>query len=260
MKARENLMRHQFIDHHSGIESPIHHLDARAKIIVLFTFIVIGVSIPPRHFAVFGVLALGLMSLTVASRLPVLHLLRKLLVVLPFLLVITASIPFMKKEGAVYPLQWDGVSVSKVGLSIFWNVMIKSCLGVFSIILLYSTTTFPQLIKGLEGLGTPKVITILLSFMYRYSFILVDELHRMKRARDSRDFGGRWFWQVKTIGHTVGTLFLRSFHRGERIYLAMLSRGYQGTMPGVSFRGFGLKEYFFLFIIPLLVFLRFFLI
>ncbi len=254
-------MRHQFIDHHSGIESSIHHLDARAKIIVLFSFILIGVSIPPCHFTVFAILALGLISLTLAARLPLLHLLRKLLVVLPFLLVITASIPFMKKEGvgAAYNFRWHGVSLSGGGVSIFWNVMIKSCLGVFSIILLYSTTTFPQLIKGLEGLGTPRVITILLSFMYRYSFILVDEMHRMKRARDSRDFGGRWFWQVKTIGHMTGTLFLRSFQRAERIYLAMLSRGYQGTMPGVSFGGFGLKEYLFLFIIPVLLFVRFFL-
>ena len=93
-----------------------------------------------------------------------------------------------------------------------------------------------QLIKGMEKLGSPKIFTMLTSFMYRYSFILIDEMYRMKRARDSRCFGGRWFWQTKVIGHMIGTLFLRSFHRGERVYLAMLSRGYHGTMPETTAR------------------------
>jgi len=97
---------------------------------------------------------------------------------------------------------------------------------------------------------------MLTSFMYRYSFILIDEMYRMKRARDSRCFGGRWFWQSKIIGHMIGTLFLRSFHRGERVYLAMLSRGYHGTMPETTGRRFGLEEMLFLSLSPFLVFIR----
>jgi cobalt/nickel transport system permease protein len=92
--------------------------------------------------------------------------------------------------------------------------------------------------------------------MYRYSFILIDEMHRMKRARDSRCFGGRWFWQTKVIGHMIGTLFLRSFHRGERVYMAMLSRGYHGTMPETKATRLGLREIIFLSLLPLLLFLR----
>jgi cobalt/nickel transport system permease protein len=81
----------------------------------------------------------------------------------------------------------------------------------------------------------------------------------MKRARDSRCFGGRWFWQSRVIGQMVGTLFLRSFHRGERVYLAMLSRGYQGTMPETAGGRFGLGEILFLLVLPLLLFLRIYL-
>jgi cobalt/nickel transport system permease protein len=251
-------MRHEFLDHHSGVESPIHRLDPRAKVMVLFSFIFIGVSTPPHSFPVFIVLVAGLMGITWVARLPLLHLVRKLLVLLPFLLMVTASIPFMMKDGLAggYNLGLGGLSLSRGGLWIFWNVLIKSCLGVFSVILLYSTTTFPQLIKGLERLGTPRVFTVLFSFMYRYSFLLVDEIHRMKRARDSRSFGRRWFWQLKTVGHMIGTLFLRSFHRAERVYVAMLSRGYRGTVPGVSLKRFGLGEYLFLMIIPALLVTR----
>jgi cobalt/nickel transport system permease protein len=81
----------------------------------------------------------------------------------------------------------------------------------------------------------------------------------MKRARDSRCFGGRWFWHSKAIGHMVGWLFLRSFHRGERVYLAMLSRGYNGTMPETTAGRFGWSELLFLSLIPTFIFLRIYL-
>jgi cobalt/nickel transport system permease protein len=189
------------------------------------------------------------------------HLLKKVLVILPFLFVVTISVPFFKKDGVGggYNLGLGGLSVSRSGLWILWNVVIKSSLGVFAIILLYSTTSFPQLVRGLERLGSPKIFTVLISFMYRYSFILIDEMQRMKRARDSRCFGGKCFWQSRTIGHMVGTLFLRSFHRGERVYLAMLSRGYHGTMPETTAGKFGLGEMLFLSLSFFLLFLRIYL-
>ncbi len=254
-------MRHAFLDHHSQTESPIHHLDARAKIIVFFTFILIGVSSPPTSFLLFSLLAVALIGIGLLARLPLGHLLKKVLVVLPFLFIVALSIPFMKKDavGGGYNLGLEGLSVSRSGLWILWNVVIKSCLGVFSVILLSSTTSFPQLIRGMEKLGSPRIFTMVASFMYRYSFILIDEMHRMKRARDSRCFGGRWFWQSKVIGHMIGTLFLRSFHRGERIYMAMLSRGYYGTMPETKARRLGLGELLFLSLTPFLLFLRIYL-
>ena len=254
-------MRHAFLDHHSGIESPIHHLDARSKIIVFFSFILVGVSSPPTSFFLFGILTAALIGIALLARLPLGHLAKKILVILPFLLLVTLSIPFLKKDavGGGYNLGLGGLSVSQTGLWILWNVVIKSSMGVFAIILLYSTTSFPQLMKGMERLGSPKMITVLISFMYRYSFILIDEMQRMKRARDSRCFGGKWLWQWTTIGHMVGMLFLRSFHRGERVYLAMLSRGYEGTMPESMAGRFGLGEMLFLSLSPILLFLRIYL-
>jgi len=243
------------------MDSPIHRLDARTKIIVFFALILITVSPPPTSFRLFGVLAMVLIGIALVAKLPLVHLAKKVLVILPFLFLVTVSIPFMKKDGIEggYHLGIVGISVSRSGLWILWNVIIKSSLGVFSIILLYSTTPFPKLIKGMEWLRVPRIFTVLISFMYRYSFILVDEIQRMKRARDSRSFGGKWLRQTKTIGHMIGTLFLRSFLRGERVYMAMLSRGYNGTMPGISFGTFGMGELLFLSLLPLLFLLRIFL-
>ena len=64
--------------------------------------------------------------------------------------------------------------------------------------------------------------------MYRYIFILVDEVMRMTRARDSRSFGGRWLRQIGTVGNMIGVLFIRSYERGERVYAAMMARGFDG--------------------------------
>jgi cobalt/nickel transport system permease protein len=254
-------MKHAFLDHHSAVESPVHHLDARAKIIAFFTFILIAVSSPPTSFLLFGLIALVLIGIALSARLPLAHLIKKVLIILPFLFVVAISVPFVKRDGVGggYNLGFGGLSVSQGGLWILWNVVIKSSLGVFSIILLSSTTSFPQLIKGMERLGSPKIFTILASFLYRYSFILIDELQRMNRARDSRSFGGRWLWQLKVIGHMIGTLFLRSFHRGERVYQAMLSRGYNGTMPGTTGGRFGLREILFLSLPLIFIFLRIYL-
>ena len=80
---------------------------------------------------------------------------------------------------------------------------------------------------------------MILSFMYRYIFVLVDEVMRMKQARDSRNFGGRRLWQLRTIGNMIGTLFIRSYERGERVYAAMMARGFSGhtrTLENLSFR------------------------
>lgn len=251
-------MRHAFLDHHSGLNSPVHRLDARIKIIVFFAFILITVSTPPTSLLFFAVVVAALIGIAAIARLPLLHLLKKVLVVLPFLFLVTISIPFMKKDviESGYNLGLRGMSVSRSGLWILVNVLIKSSLGVFSIILLYSTTPFPKLIKGMERLYAPKVFTVLISFMYRYTFILVDEIQRMKRAKDSRSFGGKRVHQVMAIGNMIGTLFLRSFLRGERVYLAMLSRGYNGTMPGISLGRIGSREILFLAFLPFLILLR----
>jgi len=248
-------LKHAFLDHHSRIDSPIHRLDAKAKIIVFFAFILVGVSSPPSSFSLFALLAVGLVTMTLVARLPLGHMMKKVLIVLPFIFFVALSVPFIRRDGGE-PFAFCGLSVSRSGLLILWNALAKASLGVFSIILLYSTTTFPKLVKGMEQLRLPRVFTVLFSFMYRYSFILIDEVQRMKRARDSRCFGGAWLWQVRTIGHMVGTLFVRSYHRGERVYLAMLSRGYDGTMHVMDSDRFGKKEGVFLLWIPLLLFLR----
>jgi cobalt/nickel transport system permease protein len=163
----------------------------------------------------------------------------------PFVLFIAIFIPFLKTSepsGSYNIWIWQ---VSSSGLLILWNVVIKAWLSILSLILLSSTTKFSELLKGLEQLRMPKVLVMILSFMYRYMFVLFDEVIRMKQARDSRNFGGKRTWHLKTIGNMVGTLFIRSYERGERVYGAMVARGFEGQTRTLSTPHFRAADLYF---------------
>lgn len=236
-------MQHAFLDQYSHLDSPVHRLDPRAKLVGMFCLIVICVTTPPYLYMAFtAYLGLELVLLTV-SRLPWKHVLKRMLVVVPFILAVAVFLPFFNRGGGSYNL--GPVSVSAHGMLVLWNVAAKSTISVLAVILLSSTTPFPELIKGMEKLHLPGLLSTLLSFMYRYIFVLTDEVQRMRRARDSRGWSGKWLWQAKTIGHMVATLFLRSYERGERVYAAMLARGFDGTVRIVYAHTFGAVEWGF---------------
>ncbi len=110
------------------------------------------------------------------------------------------------------------------------NALIKSWLSVLAVIILYSTTPFPNILKALEKLKAPKVLIILLSFTFRFLFLFIDEFSTLKRARDSRLSSPKKFVQWKSLGYLIGSLLIRAYERAERIYLSMQSRGYDGTI------------------------------
>ena len=225
-------MKHSFIDQYSDLDSLIHRLDPRTKLITSLAFIVAVVLTPVSNWRVFAFYFCLIAALLIISKLPPLYVLKRSLVIFPFVLLIAIFIPFFKQgevAGSYNIWLWQ-VSVTYDGLLILANVVVKAWLSILSLILLSATTKFTELLKGLRQLGVPEVIVLILSFMYRYVFILVDEVMRMRRARDSRNFGGSRLHQLRTIGNMIGTLFIRSYERGERIYAAMLSRGFDSNV------------------------------
>jgi cobalt/nickel transport system permease protein len=223
-------MKHSFIDEYSHLNSVIHRLDPRTKLIASLAFIVAVVLTPASNWWVFAFYFAVVAFMLAFSRLPIGYVLKRSLVVLPFVLLIAIFIPFLKggEVAASYHIWLWQVSITYDGLMILTNVLVKSWLCILALILLSSTTRLNDLLKGLRQLGMPQVMILILSFMYRYIFVLVDEAMRIQQAHNSRNFGGSWLHHVKTIGHMVGTLFIRSYERGERIYAAMLARGFDG--------------------------------
>lgn len=223
-------MSHGLVDRYSDLDSTIHRLDPRTKVVVTLALVLAIVSTPPTSWPAFGLYAALLAVLVGLSRLPVGYVLKRSLVAEPFVLLAALFIPFVKPGQPVVSLDiwmWR-LSVSDSGLLLLASVLVKAWLSVLSAVVLTSTTPLPRLLQGLERLKLPRVLIMTISFMYRYVFVIVDEAMRLKRARDSRNFGGGGLRQIRTVGYMVGTLFLRSYERAERVYAAMASRGFDG--------------------------------
>ena len=234
-------MKHSFIDQYSELDSFIHRLDPRTKFITALVFILAVVLIPPSSWLAFGFYFVVVAILIVPSRVPIGYVFKRSLVIMPFVVMIAIFVPFFK-EGEVagsYNIWLWQLTVTHSGLQVLTNIVIKAWLSILGLIWLTSTTKLTNLLSGLEKLYLPRVMVMILSFMYRYLFVLIDEMMRMKQARDSRNFGGKRLWQIRTVGNMIGTLFIRSYERGERIYAAMVSRGFDGqirTLDHLNFR------------------------
>ena len=221
-----------FLEGYVPGESLLHKLDPRSKLVTTLAFVVAVVMTPPGAWKAFGLYFLLVATLVILSRVPVFYLLKRTLVIVPFVLVIALFLPFLKPGEAAgsYNIWLWQISVSRSGLVLLGSVMVKAWLSVLSMLVLSSTTEFPALLQGLERLGLPRVMVMLFSFMYRYLFVMVEEVNRMRLARDSRNLGRKRMWQIRSVGNMIGTLFLRSYERGERIYQAMVSRGFEGEV------------------------------
>lgn len=217
-------------------ESLIHHLDPRVKVVITVLFILSNVILPDGAWLAF-LLAWGLVLLTNwLACLRADYAFRRSFIALPFALAAITSIftipghPFIAfRLGA-----WQLVATD-AGLLRFISIVIRSWLSVQMAILLTATTQFPDLMHALRHLHSPHLLVAIISFMYRYLFVLTDEAMRLLRAREARSArlpgrkgGGTLLWRAKTAGHMVGQLFLRSYERSDRVYNAMLARGYKG--------------------------------
>lgn len=225
-------MKHSFVDQYCDLNSFIHRLDPRTKFVASLAFILAVLLTPAGEWLMFAFYLLIVLGLLALSKLPPFYVVKRSLVVIPFVLLVAVSVPFFK-EGEVagsYNIWLWEISVTYSGLFVLANVVAKAWLCILCLILLSSTTRLAELLKGLCQLGVPQVVVLILSFMYRYVFVLVDEAMRMHQAYQSRDIGGSLLRRLKAFGNMIGVLFIRSYERGERIYAAMVSRGFDGQV------------------------------
>jgi cobalt/nickel transport system permease protein len=224
-------MRHSFLDQYSHLDSPVRRRDPRLKFLLSLLFILAVVLTPAGSWLAFGAYFGILTAIFAISRLPLVYVLKRSLIILPFILLLGIFNLFTRPGIELSSLDignWH-LGVTDGGLVFIGTLLARSWLSVLALILLTSTTPLPGLLKGIERLGMPKVVVMLLSFMYRYLFLLIDEVLRMKNARDSRSIGRPTMaFQAKTVGDMIGSLFIRSYERGERVYAAMAARGFDG--------------------------------
>lgn len=211
--------------------SPVHALPAHCKLVALLAFVLVVVATPRTAYWAFVGYALLLAAVAVAARIRPSFVLKRLVVETP-VLVFAILLPFIATGPRIELLGL--VSVSEHGLLGAWNVLAKATLGVVASILLGATTDQRDLLAGLERLRMPKLLVQIASFMVRYVEVITDQLRRMRIARISRGFEPLSVRSWPVLAKSAGALFIRSYERGERVHLAMLSRGYTGQLPQTS--------------------------
>lgn len=207
--------------------SPIHRASAHWKLVVLLAFMLTVVATPHHWYAVFGGYALLLVTVILIARVPLLYIARRMVVEVPFV-VFAVLMPFIATGPRIDVL---GVSVSEPGLVAAGGFLAKATLGVVASLTLAATTEPVDVLRGLRTLRMPDQIVAIMSFMIRYLDVVTDELRRMVTGMRSRGCDPRSPRHWPMLARTLGALFIRSYERGERVHLAMLSRGYDGRMP-----------------------------
>lgn len=172
--------------------------------------VVAALVAPVRPWGFHAVLGAGLVVAAWLSRVPPGFLFRRLLLLEPFVIGV-----------AGLALLGPG------GVRVFVVMAVRATLCLATMILLANTTPFAQILRVLSRLGMPAMLVTSLALMYRYLFVVVDEAQRMRRARLARSFrsGRRRAW--RSLASVVGALFVRCTGRAERIYAAMLARGWK---------------------------------
>lgn len=212
---------------HFHAHSPVHRLPAHLKLLALLAFVVLVVATPREQVWAFAAYALLLTVAVAIARVPAGYLLPRMVVELPFV-VFALLMPLI---GTGPRIDVGPLALSEAGLWGAWGLLAKGTLGVVASLLLATTTEPRDLVAGLQRLRLPGTLVQILSFMLRYLEVVGSELTRMRIARESRGFRARSVRQWPVLGKTLGALFIRSYERGERVHLAMLSRGYTGRLP-----------------------------
>jgi cobalt/nickel transport system permease protein len=230
------MMHVDTFDQYQFRESAIHRLDPRVKVVVTISFILSNVLLPDGAWLAFAAAWLLLLLATLLARLTPGYTLKRSLLALPFVLV-AVTIMFTLPGRPLLALQLGPwlLTPTDAGLLRFASIATRSWLSVQMAVLLVATTSFPDVMHALRHLRMPALLVAIISFTYRYLFVLVDESLRLMRARDARSarlpdrrWGGSLLWRARVTGNMAGQLFLRSYDRSDRVYQAMLARGYRG--------------------------------
>ena len=212
--------------HYHG-HSPVHRAPAHLKILALLAFTIVVVATPREWFPAFGAYLAMIGAVVGVSRVPPTYILKRTVVEVPFL-VFALLLPFVAAGPQTEVL---GVGLSESGLLSAWGLVAKGTLGVLASLTLAATTEPQELLAGLERLRLPNQLVQIMAFMVRDLDVVTGEMQRMRVARESRGFTARNPRHWPVLARSAGALFIRSYERGERVHLAMLSRGYDGKLP-----------------------------
>jgi cobalt/nickel transport system permease protein len=247
-------MHISYLDPYRPRSSPIHALDGRVKFLLTVAFILAVSLTPAAAWPIYILLFALILSIEILSDLGIGYVLKRALLALPFVL---AAFPIIFMPGQTFMFSFSIgpwlLTTHAEGLARFVSIALKSWLSLQAAIVMAACTPFPDLLQAMRAVGIPRLLVNMFGMMWRYLFVLVDEALRLMRARAARSGRGDWpvaqplaqrkllgreggslLWRARLTGGMAGNLFLRAFERSDRIYVAMLSRGYDGEARSLA--------------------------
>lgn len=210
--------------------TPWHSLAPRTRLLCSLLLVFATALTPNGRWWTWMVYGVAIVGIVLTSRVTLSVLCRRLLIESAFVSVVVLGTLF--RGGGQVLWQWGSLQITTVGLSILGSVSLKSYLCLLILNVLTLTTSVPALLHALASLRTPPILVAILASMYRYISVLIDEFTAMRRAALSRNLSSSSRNQQRLIlGNIIGSLFIRTYERGERIHQAMLARGYTGLPP-----------------------------
>ncbi len=239
-------MHHHHIDRFAHLDSAVHRLDARAKLLAVLAYTVTLISFDRYAVAVLAPMAIGPAGMLWLAGVPLWFALRRAAILSPFVATIALLSPLYDRALHAVAFGPWAFEISGGWLTA-GDVTVKFALGVVALTALMCTTPFSLLLEAMRRLGWPRMLVSQLSFLYRYIFVLIDEAMRMRRARDFRGAAAAPIARrLRATGGVIGSLFVRTLDRSDRIHTAMVARGYQGEPHSLSRLRFGVTDAVFL--------------
>ena len=226
--------------------SVAHSLPSHLKIIAVLLFVLVVVSTPITYWPAFVIFLALVIAAATAGKISIFTLSKRALIEVPFIF-FAVLMPFF---GTGERFELGPFNLYREGLLAGLSIVAKGTLGVLSAVILSTTTTAREILRGLERLRLPTIMVQIASFMLRYVNVISDEMERMKIARQSRGFDATGVKHWKVIATSAAALFIRSYERGERVHLAMLSRGFDGELPHTEVKSVGARAWLTALTIP----------
>ncbi|NMC46298.1 MAG: hypothetical protein GYA52_05640 [Chloroflexi bacterium] len=240
-------------------------VDTRVKWVGVFIIAITTLAVPDFAWAVYILIASILFSMAIGCALPLPKVLaRTFLVELPLLLILV-PLPFIQKDATVIKLSLKivTISLSTAELTRIIVLMIRSWLIILCMVLFTMTTPPDEMLTSLSAMHVPAVLVSIILFMWRYLALFTELANNISAARTLRSVPplegahrkkGNVIWNIRNTGSMMGSLFVRAYERSERIYQAMLLRGFDGHVRSVLYKRLSHSQLFQIASIILLAF------
>lgn len=204
-----------------------HSLAPRTRLLCSLLIVFASALTPNGRWWTWTIYGVGILSIIVLSKVTLSVLLKRIAVEFAFIGVVILGTLF--RDGGTVLWAWGPLKITTLGLTILGSVSVKALLSLMMMNVLTLTTSIPALLNALVALRVPPLLVAILASMYRYINVLIAEFNAMRRAAASRNLMGTNRLQRLVVGNMIGSLFIRTYERGDRVYQAMLARGYQGV-------------------------------